>query len=381
MRPVCRLLPPLAAFALLSLGAAPARAHLSGVSQVRMDVGGHDVRGEWELHLHDARLAIGLEPNLAGDSGFVNLRDHEDELRRVLLSKLALETHGRPLAIRFIARRMEWKPEPHTVQLAFEGRADSTIRRLRIAYSLLFDVDQSHRGFFTVRDGRNTHLGTFKSYGEKWIEIDVKAFNPGQTIGDFAREGVHPIASGFDHVLFLLALLLPAPLVRAARTWTPRPGFWATAFETVKVVTAFTLAHSTTLGLSFFGVVNLPSRWVESAIAASVFLAAWNNLHPFLPGRAWALALGFGLVHGLGFASALGGLAVPPHARALALGAFNGGVELGQLAIVGVVLPVLFFASRRGFYPKLVMGVGSFAIGWLAMLWFVERAFDVSLLG
>src|SRR5262249_18746841 len=155
------------------------------------------------------------------------------------------------------------------------------------------------------------------------------------------------IWSGLDHILFLLALLLPAALVREGTAWSPRPGLWTTAREVLKVVTAFTVAHSITLCLSFFGLVTLPSRWLEATIALSVFAAAWNNLRPFLPGRAWVMALGFGLVHGLGFAGALRNLALPMRARGLALASFNVGVEVGQLAIVAAVLPLLYAASRR----------------------------------
>jgi hypothetical protein len=180
-------------------------------------------------------------------------------------------------------------------------------------------------------------------------------------------------------MLFLLALLLPASLARTATGWAPRDGLRRTTAETLKVVTAFTLAHSLTLALAFYGLVTLPARGVETTIAASVFAAAWNNLRPFLPGRAWAIALGFGLVHGLGFAGALRNLSLPRHARGVALGAFNVGVELGQLAIVVVALPVLYAASRKPWYPRLVMGLGSLVVAWMAVLWMLERGFGVAL--
>ncbi|HMF39281.1 MAG TPA: HupE/UreJ family protein, partial [Polyangia bacterium] len=142
-----------------------------------------------------------------------------------------------------------------------------------------------------------------------------------------------------------------------------------------------TLAHSLTLGLCFFGVMAPRAQWVEVAIAVSVFAAAWNNLRPFLPGRAWMIALAFGLIHGLGFAGALRNLALPIGARGFALAAFNVGVELGQLAIVAVLLPLLHLVGRRPFYPRIVMGAGSLAIAWLAALWFVERGFGLPVLG
>ena len=175
------------------------------------------------------------------------------------------------------------------------------------------------------------------------------------------------------------ALLLPAVLVRTGRDWIPRPRLAAVTREVLKVVTAFTVAHSITLCLGFFGVIRLPEAWIETGIALSVFAAAWNNLRPFLPGRAWIMAFGVGRVHGRGFAGVLANLQLPTRARGLALGAFNVGVELGQIAIVLVALPLLFAASRRAWYPRVVMGLGSLAIAWLAVIWVLERGFNLHL--
>jgi hypothetical protein len=180
-------------------------------------------------------------------------------------------------------------------------------------------------------------------------------------------------------MLFLLALLLPATLVRAGHDWQPRSGLGGSIREVAKVVTAFTLAHTITLCLSFFGVLRPPSQWVETGIALSVFAAAWNNLRPFLPGRAWIMAFGFGLVHGLGFAGALANLSLPRHARVLALASFNVGVEVGQLVLVLLVMPILYALSRRRWYPRLVMGAGSLGIAWMAIVWVLERGFNLSL--
>jgi hypothetical protein len=149
----------------------------------------------------------------------------------------------------------------------------------------------------------------------------------------------------------------------------------------LKVVTAFTLAHSITLSLAALGVVELPSRWVESVIAASIIVAALNNVWPRVIGRLWMVAFGFGLVHGFGFASVLADLGLPQGALVLALVGFNVGVEVGQLAIVLVFLPLAYALRRTRFYRRWVMVGGSLVIAALAAVWLVERAFDVELLG
>ena len=145
----------------------------------------------------------------------------------------------------------------------------------------------------------------------------------------------------------------------------------------LRIVTAFTVAHSITLTLATLEVVSLPSRWVEATIAASVVLAALNNLRPVFRGRRWTMAFGFGLVHGFGFASVLADLGLPRDALALALVGFNLGVEAGQLAIVAAFLPLAFALRRSVFYRRVVLWGGSLAIAAIAAAWFVERAFDL----
>jgi hypothetical protein len=186
---------------------------------------------------------------------------------------------------------------------------------------------------------------------------------------------------GFDHILFLLSLLLPSVLRRQGDRWAAVDRATDAFKDVLKVVTAFTVAHSITLSLAVLGVINLPSRLVESVIAASVVAAAVNNLRPLVLERLWMVAFGFGLVHGFGFASVLADLGLPRDALALALVGFNVGVEVGQLAIVAVFLPVAYALRRTAFYRRCVMLGGSLGITAVAGIWLIERAFNVKVLG
>lgn len=147
--------------------------------------------------------------------------------------------------------------------------------------------------------------------------------------------------------------------------------------EVVKVVTAFTLAHSITLSLAALQIISLPSRLVESAIAASVVVAALNNLRGTIEGRRWVMAFVFGLLHGFGFASVLADLGLPQNALVLALVGFNVGVEIGQLAIVAVFLPLAFWLRPTRFYRVGVLKVGSLLVAMLASWWLAQRLFDL----
>ncbi len=210
--------------------------------------------------------------------------------------------------------------------------------------------------------------------------FELKAVSRWAQFIDYAREGVWHIWIGFDHILFLLSLLLPAVLLWRAPGWLAVETFRAAFVDVFKIVTAFTLAHSITLSLATLGLVSLPSRWVESAIAASVVLAALNNLWPLFHRRRWMVAFGFGLIHGFGFASVLVDLGLPREALALALVGFNLGVEAGQLAIVALFLPLAFTLRRTAFYRRAVMVGGSVLIVALAGTWLIERAFELKLL-
>ncbi len=193
-------------------------------------------------------------------------------------------------------------------------------------------------------------------------------------------EGIWHIWIGFDHILFLLSLLLPAVLVYEVKRWQGAPTFGLALRQVVGVVTAFTLAHSITLTLASLELMSLPSRWVESAIAASVVLAAANNLWPVVERRRWLLAFMFGLIHGFGFASVLTELGLPKDALVLSLLGFNLGVEIGQLAIVAAFLPVAYLLRNTRFYRRGIFKSGSIITAVVALFWLIERAFNLRLI-
>jgi hypothetical protein len=213
----------------------------------------------------------------------------------------------------------------------------------------------------------------------------VQQFQGGQAsrLAQFVQylwEGVWHIWIGFDHILFLLALLLPAVLVHEARRWRGVDDFGTALREVLWVVTAFTAAHSITLTLAALRLVELPSRVVESAIAASVVLAALNNLMPVVERRRWIVAFAFGLIHGFGFASVLAELGLPQETLVLSLLGFNLGVEAGQLAIVAAFLPLAFWLRNTRVYRRGVFVGGSLLTLALALVWLLERLFDLKLI-
>ena len=371
----------LARAALIVAWALPGTAvcHESDYSYLRLAIEGSRIQGEWEIHLRDALVLLELDASLEDDPAWAGVRARGSELRAHLAQRLELAGQGAPCPVQ-LADEIQERPGGRAYALfRLSATCPAPVESLTIQYRLLFSLDASHRGFFAVDDARQTHIGVFTQETQT-VEVPIAQPDAWREFTDYLREGMHHIWGGLDHGLFLLALLLPAVLTRSASGWTPRPGLASIARETVGLVTAFTLAHSLTLSLAVLGVLRLPPRWVESAIAASVLCAAWNNIRPFLPGRTWALAFAFGLVHGFGFASALAGLGLPRGSRALALFSFNLGVEIGQIAVVVPLL--LALAPLRSFplYRSALLPGCSLLVAWLAALWLIERSLNVELL-
>lgn len=190
------------------------------------------------------------------------------------------------------------------------------------------------------------------------------------------RLGMRHIAEGTDHLLFLIALLLPAPLLAMRSHWAEFGGVRYSLIQILRVVTAFTLGHSTTLALGASGLVSLPERPVEVLIAVSILTSAAHALRPLFPGREPIIAAGFGLIHGLAFATTLQNLGVGPWQRIASILGFNLGIETMQLIVVAAILPSFIILSRTPAYTAF-RSIGALFAGFASLGWIVERLFGV----
>lgn len=348
---------------------APAFAHTLSVSHLDVQV---DERGdahvELDIALRDLALTLPIDANRDEAITWGELRAQRSALETLVLSKLTLSRLSSTckLAPAGLATRRYDDGMYAVVQLSARCPQAGT---LRIDYRLLFDRDPQHRALITVRQAGKVSNGIARPDATV-MEATLDGGNP---FVDFVREGVHHILIGYDHLAFLISLLLPAALIRAARRWQPSPGLRSSFLHILGIVTAFTVAHSITLSLAALGWITPASRWVEAAIAASVLLAALNNIWPVVTKRVWVVAFVFGLIHGFGFAGALAELGLPLQSRLLALFGFNLGVELGQLAVVVVLLPLLFLLRKQHWYARVAMPLLSIAIALLAGWWLVQR--------
>lgn len=360
---------------LLSL---PAWAHKPSDSYLSLSIQNNHVEGRWDIALRDLDSAIGVDGDGDGQLTWREVQNKHDEIGAYALSRLTLSADQQACRTQLMEHLIDHHTDGAYSVLRFRSDCGGPIEQLRVDYKLLFDIDAQHKGLLRLSQGGHTSTAIFSQESPSQ-EFSVAKRSRWNESLQFIHEGIWHIWLGFDHVLFLLALLLPAVLVRADDRWQAAGDFSSVCWNVVSIVTAFTVAHSLTLSLAALDVVRLPSRLVESTIAASVVLAALGNLYPMMTSRRWMIAFGFGLIHGFGFAAVLTDLGLPHDSLLLSLVSFNVGVEIGQLAIVAAFLPLAYLIRHSWSYPRLVLTGGSLAVIAIALVWFTERAFDLQL--
>ncbi|MEP7207984.1 MAG: HupE/UreJ family protein [Casimicrobiaceae bacterium] len=363
---------------LLALSAGVAHAHKASDAYLTLERDGTHLTGRWDIALRDLDAALGLDLDGNGEITWGELRTRSPAIATYALQHLVLRSGGEACPVTVRDHLVDQHTDGAYTVLLLDAACPVAGPTVNVRYTLFFDVDPQHRGLLQVVENGISRSVIFAADHPQ----EVVGGDAGGALDQFiayVREGVWHIWTGFDHILFLLSLLLPAVLVRRDAAWQPAASFRPAFLEVAKVVTAFTVAHSITLTVAALGIVSLPSRWVESAIALSVVLAALNNIRPVIAEARWIAAFAFGLVHGFGFAGALQDLGLPSGALALSLAGFNIGVELGQLVIVAVFLPLAYRVRSTLLYRRVALVGGSAAIAAVAAVWLAERALDMPL--
>ena len=370
--------------AALCVWAGLSSAHKPSDSYLTLKADGAAISGQWDIALRDLDFAIGLDADGDGNITWGEVRARHADIAAYASARLALRWGGQACTLSVGTQQVDNHTDGAYSVLPLTAACPPAAANgaLEVEYRLFADLDPQHRGLLNLQSPQGTRTAVLGP------QASIQQFSMGaaqtgsgwRAFVDYVREGVWHIWIGFDHILFLLSLLLPAVGFWAHRKWQPVERLAQASWEVLRIVTAFTVAHSITLTLATLGWVSLPSRLVESAIAASVVLAALNNVWPLFQARRWWVAFVFGLVHGFGFASVLADLGLPQDVLALALVGFNVGVELGQLAIVAVFLPLAYLLRRSLFYRHWLLTGGSLLIAVLAAVWLVERAFNLQLL-
>lgn len=359
--------------ALLLCGAA--QAHQASEAYLNYRVEGAEVEQRLDIALRDLDRDLALDADGDGQLSWGEVRRRWPDIEALAAAGLRFTADGAAcVAQDHTAPQLDAHSDGMHAVLVSHWRCAGPVQDLEIDYRLFAATDAAHRGLARLVGSAGEPLVLTPGAGPQRLNLDSRGF------GGFVIEGMAHIASGLDHVLFLVTLLLVAVWRREGRGWAPRASGRAALLETLRLVTAFTLAHSVTLGLAAGGVIDPPAAAVESLIALTVLLAALDNLRPFVPGPRWTMVGLFGLVHGVGFAGPLKDLGLRGGELVLPLLGFNLGVELGQLAVVALLLPGALLLRSAAVYRRWIVPGGSSAVAMLALVWCVERSFAVQLL-
>ncbi len=361
------------------LAASPASAHTQSYGFLSAAIADGRVTGAVELAVRDLDAAVGLDLDGDGRITWGEVRGRETEIADRMVRAVSVGAPDAPCALEPAPLATGVRGGETTIVAPFTGTCPAIGDRIRVGYDLMFDVDAQHRALVQVSSGDETR-SLVMTPEDRVAEI---AFDRASMFGlvlTFVGHGIHHILIGYDHILFVVTLLLGAAGAVFGGCREQAAVWRGVLPATVKLLTAFTLAHSVTLALAAFGVVTPPPRVTEAAIAATITLSALNVVWPVVTSRGWLVAFGFGLLHGFGFANVLTEMALPTSGLVAALFAFNLGVELGQLMVVTVVLPVILVASRSHTGRRVALPGAALVIAAVGAAWLVGRVTGVPIM-
>jgi hypothetical protein len=359
-------------FVVLTAPAAWAHTQSYGFLSVSLDA--TSVSGRIELAVGDLDRVHGLDADRDGKITWGEFRRREAEVAAATLNRITIGASDAPCKLTGEPAMTDLRGGESYIVIPFRGACASQTGATMLGYNLLFASDAQHRGLAVVTTPAGTQTFVMTPAATRVAVDPAQSAGVNQFLG-FIGHGAHHIWIGYDHILFLLTLLIGTFAMRG-----PEAPLRACVYDAVKVITAFTLSHSLTLGLAAFGVVSIPTSLTESLIAITIVLAALNNIWPLVTRRLWIAAFGFGLVHGLGFANVLAELDLPRENLLAALFAFNLGVELGQLAILFAALPLIVLVTGQLPVARHALPAANLVIAAIGAMWLTDRAFGTTML-
>ena len=348
-----------------------AEAHAVGTSYLfaELDAADGPAKLRWEMNASELAWNVFID----GDTDGVITQDELDRAKLALVpaiaSQLVVTRGGTPCGLAYDGARVRTADDHDVVSVFLQANCPRP--GLFTIGGPLYLSGYEQRAMLEITRGSESTAVVLSLDRNTWSETErVSAW---RSFFHFLGQGVWHVLIGYDHIAFVLLLLLPSVMRPRDGKWHGADGLGPVARDIVTIVTAFTVAHSTTLALAITGIVTLPTQPIELAIAASIAVAAAINLMPRLSRMRLPLAFGFGLVHGFGFANALSNLEAEGAGLVPLLAGFNLGVEVAQLAIVALVLPLIYAVRRTHWYANGVLPLGSCALGAAGLVWLVQR--------
>jgi hypothetical protein len=350
----------------------PAFAHATSTTYVLLQLPGGDepVAVRWDLPVQDIAWSVFIDADYDGSITWQEVQNAKTAISSAMLAQISVKRGGAACALSVRDFALASRDELNFVSAALA--ADCPQRGLTTVGGPLFmSGDASQRVLLSAVRGKEQLTGVISAADPTWSEpVQASAW---ASFARFIGEGMWHVLIGYDHIAFVLLLLLPSVMRPVDGKWQGATGLRQVARDMFTIITAFTIAHSVTLALAVTGTVKLPVRPIEIAIAASIAVAGMINLMPRLSGLRLPLAFGFGLVHGFGFANALSEIDAAGSALLPLLAGFNVGVEIAQLGIVTLVLPLIYSMRATRWYAGAVLPLGSCALGMAGVVWLLQR--------
>ncbi|RZA03139.1 MAG: HupE/UreJ family protein [Sphingobacteriaceae bacterium] len=357
---------------------------------ILLDIRSDKVSAELQLPLNELELAFGHDVNRNSNNLINRLGT---QLKSYLLQHIKVFTpEGKPWTVTIDDMQVQPVQEstsgPYkelTVQVTLVPPANANTRQFNLNYDAIIHQVVSHYALVSIRQDWDNGSNPEHPYEVGVIGLDVKSntikplavnIQQGSLWRGFTSMvnlGVEHIKEGTDHLLFLLTLLLPAPLLVNRRRWAEAGSTRYSLVRIIKIVTAFTIGHSITLLLGATGMTDFPAQPIEILIAVSILISAIHAIRPIFPGKEVFIAAGFGLIHGMAFATTLVNLNLDAGRMALSIFGFNLGIELMQLLVVAITIPWLIILSRSLAIYNYVRITGAVTASIAAIGWIVER--------
>ncbi|MGS2721452.1 HupE/UreJ family protein [Paraglaciecola aestuariivivens] len=356
------------------------QAHQMSTAYLQLDMSHAEqsqVAGQFQMRWFDLDSEVKLDKNLDGQLQWHEVLAQQANIQAYISNHLVFSTQQQQC---IVAMPQGLQADQHfdegylSVMLAIQCDTQN-ISELRVKYSAVFEQDPEHKLVINVSGIGSQQAGMASqvmTHSQQQVTLNLATSDSGSVIKSYIYQGIVHIFIGTDHILFLVVLVLASVLIYRDGTWLPKQQSSQVFKDTAWVVTAFTLAHSLTLSATALGWIAPSSRWVEVGIALSIVLTALNNIWPVVS-RLGLITFAFGLLHGMGFASVLGELGLSQDYTLLSILAFNIGVELGQLVILVVLLPVLLWGRKYAWYPRFGLQLPSFVIALIAINWTIQR--------
>jgi hypothetical protein len=336
------------------------------------------LQGQYQIRLFDLERKLNIDSNLDGQLIWREVLQNQSRIESLILSMLQIQSNNKACTLNIQTPLLTDKHFDEGYLVAdFIAQCPNLVNQhnLSILYQGMFEQDSQHKAIFNLTgygQDPSSAISLVLHKDQQSLALDPAKNYQFHTFTTYVYQGIVHIFIGIDHILFLVVLMMTCVFYREKGQWISKPSLSSVVKTAAWIVTAFTLAHSVTLTATAMGWIAPNSRWVEFGIALSVALTAFNNIWPLVTRLGW-ITFAFGLLHGMGFASVLSELGISNEHQVLSILAFNIGVEIGQLAILGLVLPTLYILRHNRHYKKWGLPGGSLIIGVIAVNWAIQR--------